>query len=176
MPIEVNTESRIFNQEEFHALDYRVMGIIFKMHNEFGRFLDETPFKRAIALECADHSIEPVEQEVRIRVTHGSFTKDYFMDLVFARGLMVEARTVETLAPVHRSQALNYLFLTGMKHGRLVNLRPERVQHEFVSTSLDADARHQFAVVDWDWHDVNQPSAWLRQKFVELLNDWGAFL
>ena len=52
MPIEVNTQLRIFNQEEFHALDYRVMGIIFKMHNEFGRFLHELGCRCPASVRC----------------------------------------------------------------------------------------------------------------------------
>jgi hypothetical protein len=31
--------------------------------------------------------------------------------------------------------------LAGLKHGRLVNLRTERVQHEFVSTTLTPASR-----------------------------------
>ena len=37
MPIEVDSEIRIFKQDEFHALAHRVMGVVFGVHNEFGR-------------------------------------------------------------------------------------------------------------------------------------------
>src|SRR6266550_4017428 len=41
MSIEVATEIRVLGQEEFHALDRRLMAVVFAVHNEFGRFLDE---------------------------------------------------------------------------------------------------------------------------------------
>ena len=176
MPIEVEAEIRVFSQEEFHALDRQIMGIIFAVHNDFGRFLDEALFKRAILIRCIEQGIVPAETEARIRVIHQTFCKDYFMDLLFGGGLMVEAKTSETLTPTHRAHALNYLLLTGMKHGRLVNLRPARVQHEFVSTNLDAVRRRKFLVVDSDWREPNKESTWLKKQIIELLHDWGAFL
>ncbi len=176
MPIEVASEIRVFDQDEFYAMDERVMAVIFAVHNEFGRLLDEALFKRAIALRCATEGIEPAEQEVRVRVTHETFSKDYFIDLLLGHGMMVEAKTVNRLTQAHRAQALNYLLLTGMKHGRIVNLRPERVQHEYVSTRLDAETRRQITVSDCGWRQLDTSSAWLKRKFLELLQDWGAFL
>ena len=101
MPIDLGTGVHIFDQDEFHALDRRVMGVVFAVHNEFGRLLDEALFKRAIAQRCSDQGIDPVAQEVRIQVTHETFRKDYFIDLLFGQGVMVEAKTAETLSPSH---------------------------------------------------------------------------
>jgi GxxExxY protein len=176
MPIEIATQIRVLDQEEFHALDKRVMGVVFAVHNEFGRLLDESLYKQAIASRCAVRGLEPVEQEVRLRVTHETFTKDYFMDLLFGHGMMLEAKTAETITPAHRAQSLNYMLLAGIKHGRLVNLRPGRVQHEYVSTSLDSAQRRQFLLMDSDRREPNRASAWLKLKLIELLQDWGAFL
>lgn len=176
MPIDLGTGVHIFDQDEFHALDRRVMGVVFAVHNEFGRLLDEALFKRAIAQRCSDQGIDPVAQEVRIQVTHETFRKDYFIDLLFGQGVMVEAKTAETLSPSHRAQSLNYLLLAGLKHGRLINLRPERVQHEYISTTLSPAERRQFKVVDNGWREPDEASAWLKHKCIELLQDWGAFL
>ncbi len=176
MPIEVQTPIKLFNQEEYHGLNRRVMRVVFDVQNDFGRFLDEGPAKREIAARCLEIGIMPVEREVRIRVGHERFVKDYSMDLVLGNGLMLEAKTVEGIAPPHRAQALNYILLAGMQHGTLVNMRTERVEHEFVSTNLTPERRRQFTVVDDTWQDCNSESSWLRQKMLDLLLDWGAFL
>jgi len=175
MPIQVDSKIRVFTQNQFHELDHRVMPVVHAVHDEFGRLLDEAVFKRTIALRCAAKGIE-AEQEVRIRVTHDTFAKDYFLDVLLAHGMMVEAKATETLTRAHRAQALNYLLLTGMQHGRLVNLRPAAIQDEFVSTRLGPVARREFSVVDSGWIEPNEPSAWLKGQFIELLRDWGAFL
>ena len=57
--------------------------------------------------------------------------------------------------PRHRAQLLNYLLLTDTQHGKLVNLRRERIQHEFVNTTLTRADRNTFSVNDRDWHDAD---------------------
>ena len=163
MPIQVQSEIRVFDQEQYHALNRRILRVVFHVHNDFGRFLDEELFKREIAARCVEMGIEPVEREVRIRVTHERFFKDYSMDLLLAKGLMLEAKAREAIAPAHRTQSLNYLLLAGM-------------QHEFVSTRLTPERRRQFTVEDGRWQEVNRESGWLKQKMVGLVQDWGAFL
>jgi GxxExxY protein len=176
MPIEVSTQIRACNQEEFHALDRQIMRVAFDVHNEFGRLLDEELYKRAIATCCLANGIQPVEREVRIRVTHENFAKDYSMDLLFCQGSMMEGKAAKRLVAAHRSQALNYLLLAGLKHGRLVNFRTERLQHEFVSTTLTLEDRRRIKVVDDGWVRMNPASQDLKVRTIELLKDWGAFL
>jgi GxxExxY protein len=176
MPIKVASEIRLFDQEEFHALDRKLMGVIFDVHNEFGRFLDEALYKAEVAARWQAAGLGTAEREVTITVTHESFRKDYSMDLLFNHGLMLEAKVAELLVPAHRAQGLNYLFLAGMQHARLVNLRPERVEHEFLSTQLTPDTRRHFKVIDSAWRVVNEESGWLRERVVALFKDWGAFL
>src|SRR6266496_6339011 len=91
MPIEVDTRIQTIDQEEFHALDRRIMRVVFDLHNEFGRLFDEDLYKCEIAARCLDIGLKPAEREVRIRVRHETFVKDYFMDLLFCHGFMLEA-------------------------------------------------------------------------------------
>ena len=76
MPIEVSAGIQVYDQEEFHALDRRIMGVVFEVHNEFGRLLDEELYKCEIAARCVGIGLEPVEREVRIRVSHEGFSKE----------------------------------------------------------------------------------------------------
>jgi len=176
MPIEADSEILDFDRDEFHALAHRVLGIAFDVHNEFGRLLDESIYKRAISLRCAAAGILPVRKEVQITVRFEGFEKRYFMDLLLAFGLMVEAKTVESLTKAHFAQTLHYLMLAGMKHGLLLNMRRERVEHQFVSTTLDFTERRRFTIHVADFRPLNEQSRWLRETIARLLADCGAFL
>ena len=176
MPIEVSAGIQVYDQEEVHALDRRIMGVVFEVHNEFGRLLDEELYKCEIAARCVAIGLEPAEREIRIRASHEGFVKDYFMDLLVCHGFMLEAKVAERLVAAHRGQALNYLLLPGLRHGRLVSLRAERVQREFVSTTLTPEERRRFSVVESDCVEMNAQSRQLKTKTIELLKDWGAFL
>lgn len=176
MPIEVTTEIQVFNQPEFHALNAKLLQIIFDVHNEFGRFLAEALYKSEIAARWADGGLGTVQREVQINVSHETFRKSYFMGALFNRGLLLEAKVAETLTSKDSSQGLNYMFRAGLKHSLLVNLRPERVEHEFLSTTLTQAERRRFSLVDAGWRAVNGESGLLREKLGALQEDWGAFL
>ena len=176
MPIEVTTDIMVLHQEEFHALAAKLLRIIFDVHNEFGRFLDEALYKNEIAARWAAEGLGKVEREVQMNVSHKTFRKSYFMDVLFNGGLMLEAKVADAVWPSHRAQGLNYMFLAGMNHSLLANLRPERVEHEFLSTTLTPVERRKFSLVDAGWQAVNDESKCLRETLGELLLDWGAFL
>jgi len=111
-----------------------------------------------------------------VRVIHESFVKDYFLDLLFNSGALLEAKTKEALSGSDRNQTLTDLFLAGLHHARLVNMRPERVEYEFVSTRLTQATWREFEFVERGWRELNPESAWLKTKLADLLRDWGAFL
>jgi GxxExxY protein len=176
MPIEVDSEIRVFSEDEFHALAHRVLGIIFSVHNDFGRLMEEEIYQQAIRQRCEMAGIVPARRELEIKVRYQDFQKSYFMDLLFAYGLMVESKTAEMLINAHHAQTLHYLLLTGMQHGLLVNLRSGEVKKRYVSTTLDSAEQRRFVVYDADWQLINDSSRRLRGIFLELLSDWGAFL
>jgi hypothetical protein len=66
------------------------MGVVFEVHNEFGRLLDEDLYKCEIATRCVTLGLHPAEREVRIRVRHESFIKDHFMELLADWGAFLD--------------------------------------------------------------------------------------
>src|SRR5258706_345096 len=113
MPIETCSQIRVLDQESFHALDREVMRIVFDVHNEFGPLMDEVLYKKEIAARWLSAGGGAAEREVKIRVTHDSFRKDYSMDLLLNNCFMMEAKVAESITGAHRAQGLNYLCLTG---------------------------------------------------------------
>ena len=176
MPIIVNSEIRVFSELEFHKLAEKVIGVVFDVHNDFGRLMEEDVYKRAILARCSAQGIAPGKREVEIQVTHKDFRKSYFMDLLFALGLMVEAKTVEQINNSHHAQTLHYLLLAGMHHGLLINLRPGKVEKQFVSTTLDLEQRRLYHVDDSQWKRFNASGDRMRELLSAILDDWGAFL
>jgi len=176
MPIIVDSEIHVLTEREFHEQAEKVIGIVFDVHNQFGRLMNEEAYKRIIQTRCEQAGMTPARREVEIIVQHGTFEKRYYMDLLLTSSLMTEAKTAEKLTKSHEAQTLHYLLLTEMQHGLLVNLRPKSVEKKYVSTQLDLAKRQQFSIVDTFWNPINEASNRLRAVMTELLNDWGAFL
>ena len=119
-----------------------------------------------------EEGIENV-REMRLTAIFDSFAKDYFMDFLVDGGILVETKTAEVLSPAHRAQLLNYLFLSGLKHGALLNFRSERVQREFVSTTLGHQARRSVHFETSAWTPLSEGCHVIRDTMQRVLADWG---
>lgn len=166
MPIETSIPIACISQQEFHEIDARMMAHAFNIQNEFGRLLDEFIYKKTLAERCISDGL-PARQEVRIRVEHKSFAKEYFIDLLLCDSTVIEAKTAKETLAVHRGQGINYLLLAGTKHGSLVNFRPPRVVRHFLSTRLTHDIRRTFETTESNWPS-DEPFTNLRDGVIEL--------
>jgi GxxExxY protein len=169
MPIIVGATTRRMEEAEFRTISYQAMRAIFDIHNDFGRFFDEKIYKREFA-----RRVPSVIAEVPIEVLFEDFQKTYFLDSLVEFGAVFEFKAVETLNDRHRSQLLSYLFLTDLPRGKLINMRPERVQHEFVNATLRLPDRLIFDVVDAQWRELEGMR--IKEWFTSFLRDIGTNL
>ena len=51
----------------------------------------------------------------------------YRVDLIIEEELLVELKAIDRLLPVHNSQVLTYLRLSGMRQGLLINFNAPRL-------------------------------------------------
>ncbi len=96
--------------------------------------------------------------------------------MIVNRSIVYELKTAMPLVYRHRCQTMNYLFLTGLKYGKLVSMRPYSVESEFITTSLTYQDRMRFNIDQDGWDDLDQDSVWLREFMISLISDWGMFL
>jgi len=172
MPIKVHADLRHLDQDEFGEIAYEVMDHVFAVHNNMGRFLDEDIYRNAVAARVGGDS----QTEVLIEVAFEDFLKEYYMDLLVAGGAVFELKTVRKLVAAHRSQLLNYLLLCGLSHGKLINFRREKVEHEFVNTHLAHSDRTAFDVADHEWREPGPEDRSLRGWLLAFLREVGAGL
>ena len=108
-------------------------------------------------------------------VAHRDFTKRYFLDLL-ADDALYELKADRTLTGEHQAQLLNYIFLLGLRRGKLLNFRPPKVQGQIVATSLSQEERRRIVAVTDRWNEVTPECSILFQTMRSVLEDWGAFL
>ncbi len=169
MPIRAGAEIRRMNDEQFKASVYATMRHVFDVHRELGRLFHEKIYQREVAFRVPE-----AQREVAIEVRFDGFCKTYYLDLLVGGGAIFELKAVEALAERHGRQLMHYLFLADLPHGKLVNLRSERVEHRFVNNVLSVAARTSFAVADDGWQELE--TAELKDGMVAVLRDWGVGL
>lgn len=171
MPIQHHGSLRRISRKEFGELSFEVIKQVFAIHDSFGRFFDERIYKREIA-----RRVPEVRLEVPIDVGFESFTKRYFLDAVLADAALFEFKTAERLVPKHRAQTLHYLMLANPAHAKLVNMRPESVEHEFINNATTTTARLNFIRNTERWERAVPGATRLEEILLPLLHDWGAGL
>ena len=171
MPVIVDARLRRLGQDEFGRIAYSLMRHAFDIHRELGRFFEEEVYANELAVRMGD-----ARTRVRVEVRFDSFQKIYLMDLLVGDGAIFELKATQHLSERHRSQLLNYLLLCDAAHGKLVNMRPSRIEHEFVNTSLTLSDRRSFSIVSDGWiESADQPIA-LAPLVAAMLRDWGTGL
>lgn len=175
MPIEASEVINKKTQKEFHILDEIVIKHVFDIHNEFGRFGDEKIYGNKLKESLESVGVES-EREVCIKVSYKDFSKVYFLDLLVMEGFIYELKTVRALNAAHNQQLINYLLLTGLNHGQLINFGQPSVEKQFVSTNLNHELRQQYSCDLKDWDDSPVKSLTLQNILTGTLNEWGAFL
>jgi GxxExxY protein len=175
MPITTGISLNPIKQEDFAKLDYQVMRHAFECQNELGRLCDEVIYQNDLAARLETAGL-PTLKEVPVTVAHRDFTKIYWLDLVVAQAGIYELKTVTALVGAHEAQLLNYLFLCGSNHGKLINFRPVIVESRFLNTTLSQAERRQFSVEAEDWQEPNRTDVDFREGLVGLLQDWGGWL
>jgi GxxExxY protein len=99
-----------------------VVDACYQIHVRLGPGLLETVYHRILEHELNKRSLS-VRREVPIpfRYDEIEFDEGFRADLIVNDKVIIELKSVENTAPVHKKQVLTYLKLTGMKLGILAN-------------------------------------------------------
>lgn len=111
-----------------NEISYKVRGAIYNIYNAFGPGLLESVYSKSLQQELLREGLK-VRREVGIPVFYLGERMDagFRLDLLVEEKVIIEVKSVETLAEVHHKQVLTYLKLTGLKLAILVNFNVENI-------------------------------------------------
>jgi len=171
MPIHCPLHIERLSTEQFRSLDYAVMGQMFASQNEIGRLADERVYRSDVAQRLASVQMQS-DEETPIELTHKTFAKTLYLDLVVSRRAIYELKTVSAVNSNHVAQLLTYLYLLDLPRGKLVNFRSPTVESQFVNAPIPREERCGFSVSEGGFRGARN----LLQLVVELVRDWGTSL
>ena len=93
-----------------------------QLHIELGPGLLESVYEVTLAYELSEAGLE-VKRQVPVPITYRGiqFDEGFVADIIVENKVILELKSVEKIAKVHKKQLLTYLRLTGMKLGYLLN-------------------------------------------------------
>lgn len=112
----------------FPKESYKIVGAIYEVHKHLGPGLLEKVYQEALEQEFLLQGI-PYEREKEYEVNYKGITlnQKYIADFVCFDKIIVELKSVDVLIPFHTAQVLNYLNITGLQLGLLVNFNARKV-------------------------------------------------
>jgi GxxExxY protein len=110
------------NQDETERIAKIVVDSILKVHRELGPGLLESAYQACLAHELRLRNIEVRCEEI-LPIKYAGIEVDagYRIDMLVAQCILIENKSVQALLPIHESQLLTYLRLSGRRLGFLVN-------------------------------------------------------
>ena len=116
-------------------LSDKVIGIAYLVHNSLGPGLLESAYEKAFCVGLSHAGISFERQKPYHLHFLGEQVCTYVADLVIENSLIIEAKSVSQLTSEMEAQLINYLRLSGIEVGYLINFRGTRlVFSRFVCT------------------------------------------
>jgi GxxExxY protein len=111
-------------EEEAH----RIVGCAMEVLNTLGHGLLEKPYENALVVEFGLRNI-PCQQQPRFDVVYkGVKVGEYIPDLIVFDRIVVDVKVIEKITDLEIGQILNYLKITGLGLGLLLNFKRPKLE------------------------------------------------
>jgi GxxExxY protein len=114
-----------------HAeVTFAIIGGAMEVLNGLGHGLDEKPYENALLIELGQRQLK-VDQQKRYEVVYkGVVVGDYIPDLIVGDAVVVDTKVIDRISDVERGQLLNYLRITKLKVGLILNFKRPKLEWE----------------------------------------------
>jgi len=107
---------------KINELSQKVIGIAIELHKNLGPGLLESAYEAALIYDLRESGLD-VKQQVAMPFIYKDIKQEigYRIDILVENKILIELKSVESLAPVHFAQTLTYLKLSNIQLGLLIN-------------------------------------------------------
>ena len=118
---------------ELETLTGRILQAAFRVHSVMGPGLLESVYEAALTHELRKTGLR-VATQVEVPAVFDGIKLDvaFRADMIVEMQVILELKSVEALAPVHSKQLLNYLRLSGLKVGLLLNFNTVHLKDQLI--------------------------------------------
>jgi len=120
------------NSDEILCKDevYQIVGCAMQVLNGIGHGFHEKPYENALVVEFAHNKILTTQQPHYDIVYRGTKVGQFVPDLIAFGRVVVDTKVVDQITDHDRGRMLNYLRITGLKVGVLLNFKHPKLEWE----------------------------------------------
>ena len=123
--MDTNSEKLLLKEEVF-----QIVGCAIEVLNTLGHGLVEKPYENALVIEFSLRKI-PFKQQPSYDVLYKSHKIGLFVpDLIIFDALVVDTKVIDKLTDHERGLMLNYLRITGLHVGVILNFKHRKLEWE----------------------------------------------
>ncbi len=107
-----------------------IIGCAFEVMNELGTGFLESVYEKALLISLKEKGLQPISQHPIKVIFHNQCVGEFFADILVNQKVIVELKTVKSIAPEHMAQVINYLKATGIEVGLLINFGNPKLEYK----------------------------------------------
>ena len=100
---------------------YELVGAAMEVYNELGYGMEEPLYQEAMTMELDERGIPYCREQALYSYYKGKQMKKTYVADFYSQGMIVEFKSISRLTSEHRAQLFNYLRITKLKYGILIN-------------------------------------------------------
>jgi GxxExxY protein len=121
-----NPENKLLLKEEV----FQIVGSAIEVLNHLGHGLLEKPYENALVVELGLRNI-PVKQQAAFDILYKGHKVGLFIpDLIAFEQVVIDTKVVDQITNIERGQMLNYLKITKLRVGILLNFKNPKLEWE----------------------------------------------
>lgn len=116
------TENTEITEREVDSLTHEIIGAAIEVHRSLGPGLLESAYEACLIYELRLRHLK-IEHQKPLPIFYKNVMLDcgYRLDLVIENQVIIEIKSIHSIAPIHEAQLLSYLKLSDYKKGLLIN-------------------------------------------------------
>jgi GxxExxY protein len=114
----------------YKDLSYKIIELALEVHNELGCGFLEKVYENALMVLLNRENISAKQQAPIDVYFQSKVVGQYFADILVDDKLILELKTVDAIANIHKAQVLNYLRATGIRLGLILNFAKPRFEYK----------------------------------------------
>ena len=124
--MDTNYGTKLLLKEEV----FQIVGAAIDVLNELGHGFHEKPYENALAVEFGVRKI-PCLQQPNYEILYKGVKVGLFIpDLIAFGSVIIDAKVIEQITDLERGQMINYLKITKLRVGVILNFRRPKLEWE----------------------------------------------